>query len=89
MSICKKSTSFGLLNVGKNLNVTSILKGSNQKYLDTKLQSQGKHASVIRRRRRTRIVAVKLTKKKKMVNHTCISVHHKLHEPIQKKRKFP
>lgn len=66
MSICKKFTSFGLLNVGKNLNVTSILKGSNQKYLDTKLQSQGKHASVIRRRRRrTSIVAIKLTKKKK------------------------
>ena len=64
MSICKKFTSFGLLNVGNNLNVTSILKGSNQKYLDTKLQSQGKHASVIRRRR-TSIVAIKLTKKKK------------------------
>ena len=26
MSICKKFTSFGLLNVGKNLRVTSILK---------------------------------------------------------------
>lgn len=50
MNTCKIFTSFGLLNVGKNLSVTSILKGSNQKYLDTKLQSQGKQALVIRRR---------------------------------------